>query len=99
MPAQSGQPKAYYNIYNNIKNQWERTGKINNKKYDRWEGLADQRAHMIALSYIKNRYNKKARTNQELLDELEYFHKKNKELELKKSFEHPDYKHVHNKEY
>ena len=96
MPASSGQPKFYYDIYNNIKAKFEKTGYIGKKKYDRWDGLADQRAHQIALSYVNKR---NTRTNKDLIDDLDHYYKKSREIELKKSFEHPDYKHVHSKEY
>ena len=52
MGAASGMPKAYYEIYNNIKTKFEKTGKVAGKRYMRWEGPADQRAHMIAKSYV-----------------------------------------------
>lgn len=95
MGAASGMPKVYYDVYNNIKANFEKTGRINGKAYSKWEGLADQRAHAIAKSIA----NKRSRTNKDLLDELDYYYKKAKEVELKKSFEHPDYKHVHSNEY
>ena len=96
MGAASGMPKAYYEIYNNIKTKFEKTGKVAGKRYMRWEGPADQRAHMIAKSYVDGRTDKKNRTNQELLADLDRYYKKTRELE---TFNHPDYKHVHGNGY
>lgn len=92
MPAAPGMPKAYYDIYNNIKAKFEETGKIAGKRYMKWAGPADQRAHVIAKSYVDRRSNKKARTNQELLADLEAYYKKAREIE---TFNHPDYRHIH----
>ena len=95
MGAAAGMPKVYYDVYNNIRANFEKTSKINGKVYSKWEGSADQRAHEIAKSIV----DKRNRANKDLLDELNYYYKKVKEIELKKSFEHPDYKHVHGEGY
>ena len=92
MPAASGMPSAYYDIYNNIKAKFEKTGFVGKQKYDRWAGPADQKAHMIAKNYV----DKRKRTNKELIDDLKYYYQKTLERE---SFNHPDYKHIHSKEY
>lgn len=95
MPAASGMPKVYYDVYNNIKAKFERNGGyIGKTKYLRWQGAADQRAHQIAKSYVDKR-----QSNKTLADKLDYYYQKSKEIEMNKSFNHPDYKHVHSKEY
>lgn len=91
MPA--GMPKAYYEIMKNLKAKFEKTGKVGRKKYSIWDaghssGDAVHHAHNIAMRIIKDRTHK----NKELLDDLEYYLKKSRDVE---SFNHPDYKHVH----
>ena len=96
MGAAAGMSKVYYDVYNNIKANFEKTGRINGKAYSRWEGLADQRAHVIAKSYVKGRVDKKNRSNQDLLADLDKYYKKTREME---TFNHPDYKHIHGNGY
>lgn len=98
MSAASGMPKAYYDIYNNLKAKFEKTGKVAGRLYTKWDGPADQRAHMIALNYINKRGISK-KNNQELIQSLGDYYKKTRELELERSFNHPDYKHIHGNDY
>lgn len=96
MPA--GMPKAYYEIMKNLKAKFEKTGKVGRKKYSYWddgrpEGNAVNHAHNIAQRIIKDRQKKKVNSNKELLDDLNDYLKKTRETQ---SFNHPDYKHVHN---
>lgn len=99
---------VYLAILDNMKATWEKTGKVGGVSYKYWDkyqqGCGINKAHIIANEIIKRKHpeyftptNKKS--NKDLIDDLDYFYKKAREIELKKSFEHPDYKHVHSKEY
>ena len=92
MPPAKNMPSKYYTIYNNLRNKFDKTGYVGRQKYIKWEGEADRKAHQIALSYIKS-------SNKKLIDDLDYFYKKTRDIEMNKSFNHPDYIHVHGKEY
>lgn len=96
MPAARNMSSPYYEIYNNVRAKFERTGYIGKTRYNKWEGLADQRAHMIAKSYMDIRNKKKQEADNGALNYVyEYL-----EIENKKNwFNNEDYKHVHGYDY
>lgn len=92
--------KIFLTILDNIRAQYEKTGKINGSKYDRWEH-AKPKAWQVANAIMRKRhpeYFKRtkssymSRENKDILAALDDYHRKTR---LYNSFNHPDYKHMH----